>query len=110
MLSTQILTILSTDCTTLKYDFLLNENAEHADSYDTEYRLHNVIHQTEWAFDNLTTERGINVEEEVQQEVEGMIDKHAADMHALPRTDFRRVFWDQQVWLMFIIIVYHYFL
>ena len=58
----------------------------------------------------LTTERGINVEEEVQQEVEGMIDKHAADMHALPRTDFRRVFWDQQVWLMFIIIVYHYFL
>jgi len=44
-----------------------------------------------------TSQSGVHVEEEVQEEIEGIIDKHGPEIGALPGSDFRRIFWDQQV-------------
>ena len=45
----------------------------------------------------LTSECGVEVEKEVQEEIQGVIDNHGSEMESLPGSDFRRIFWDQQV-------------
>lgn len=45
----------------------------------------------------LTSESGVQVESEMQEEISKVIDRHGTDMTSLPVTDFRRIFWDQQV-------------
>ena len=45
----------------------------------------------------LTSESGVCPEEEVQEEIEGVIEKHGPEIGAFPVSDFRRIFWDQQV-------------
>ena len=42
--------------------------------------------------DAMTTNNGVQVESEVQEEIEN----HRPEIEALPGSDFRRVFWDQQ--------------
>ena len=39
----------------------------------------------------------MELETEVQKEITEMIDMHGADIMSLPGSDFRRIFWDQQV-------------
>ena len=47
--------------------------------------------------ESLTLERGVAVESEVQVEIQGVIDRENSEMESLPRSDFRRIFWEQQV-------------
>ena len=46
--------------------------------------------------DAMTTNNGVQVESEVQEEIESVIENHRPEIEALPGSDFRRVFWDQQ--------------
>ena len=49
--------------------------------------------------EQLTSEGGVQVDDEVVEEMTEVIDKHSDEVNALPGSDFRRVFWDQQVML-----------
>ncbi len=41
--------------------------------------------------------KGVNISSEAFQEVENVINEHRSEMESLPTTDFKRIFWDQQV-------------
>lgn len=45
----------------------------------------------------LTSEKGIEVDSEVQEEIEYVIQEKRSYIESLPVNDFRRVFWEQQV-------------
>ena len=57
----------------------------------------------------LTSDCGVELENEVQEEITEVIDRHGTDMESLPISDFRRIFWDQQVVTHFDSIWYIYF-
>lgn len=40
---------------------------------------------------------GVEVGDEVQAEMESVIERHSAEIGALPGSHFQRFFWDQQV-------------
>ena len=46
---------------------------------------------------SITSEKGVAVEAHVQEEMDHVIAERSSEMEALPETDFRRVFWEQQV-------------
>ncbi len=45
----------------------------------------------------ITAENGVVVEPDVCDEIEIVIDERSTELEKLPSTDFRRIFWDQQV-------------
>ena len=47
--------------------------------------------------ESLTSEGGVAVEEEVQDEIEAVIERQTSVMESLPGSDFRRIFWERQV-------------
>ena len=47
--------------------------------------------------ESLTSKRGIAVESDVQEEIDQVIQRETSVMEPLP--DFRRIFWEQQVYL-----------
>ena len=47
--------------------------------------------------ESLTSEKGIALESEVQGEIQSVIVRENSEMEALPNSDFRRIFWKQQV-------------
>ncbi len=47
--------------------------------------------------DMMTSLKGIEVDKDVNDEMEDVIKCRSSEMEALPVTDFRRLFWDQQV-------------
>ena len=47
--------------------------------------------------EKLTTERGVEMDDDVVEEMTEVIDEHSSEIDALPGSDFRRIFWDQQV-------------
>ena len=48
--------------------------------------------------DELTLDSGVELEPEVQEEITGVIDTHGNTITGLPGSDFRKIFWDQQVY------------
>ena len=50
--------------------------------------------------DLLTSQKGVAVDIEVQKEIEETISNKKSEIEALPTSDFRRVFWEQQVRLV----------
>ena len=48
--------------------------------------------------ESLTLERGVAVESDVQAEIQGVIARERVEMESLPNSDFRRIFWEQQVY------------
>ena len=47
--------------------------------------------------ESLTSKRGIAVESDVQEEIAQVIQRETPVMESLPASDFRRIFWEQQV-------------
>ena len=47
--------------------------------------------------ESLTSEKGVEVDQDVQEEITEVIRDKNEEMQSLPISDFRRVFWDQQV-------------
>ena len=47
--------------------------------------------------ESLTSEKGIALESEVQGEIQSVIVRENSEMEDLPNSDFRRIFWKQQV-------------
>ena len=47
--------------------------------------------------ESLTSEGGVSVGTEVQEEIEEVIEKQTPEIESLPGSDFRRIFWEQQV-------------
>ena len=47
--------------------------------------------------DMMTLMKGVEVDQNVREEMEQVIKDKSPEMEALPVTDFRRLFWDQQV-------------
>ena len=47
--------------------------------------------------EELSTLNGVEVGDDVEEEIKDAIKNHNDEMSALPPGDFRRVFWDQQV-------------
>lgn len=61
--------------------------------------------------DALTTTGGIELGSEVEEEMAAIIQKHHPEIESLPMSDFRRIFWSQQVLelrLHFLCNNYHY--
>lgn len=44
-----------------------------------------------------TSESGVALENDVQEEIKGVIERESSKMESLPDSDFRRIFWEQQV-------------
>ena len=44
-----------------------------------------------------TSTCGVLVDVEVKNEIEDVISKHGSEMESLPKSDFCRIFWSQQV-------------
>ena len=51
------------------------------------------------AMNMLTSECGVELEPEVHNELSDVIDKHGAEIAKLSGSDFRKIFWNQQVTL-----------
>ena len=47
--------------------------------------------------ESLTSEGGVSVDAEVQEEIEEVIEKQTSEIESLPGSDFRRIFWEQQL-------------
>lgn len=47
--------------------------------------------------DDLVKNSGVDIDEEIQRELEEAVNTNQTTIDALPRTDFRRIFWNQQV-------------
>jgi hypothetical protein len=45
----------------------------------------------------LTAQRGVAVESHVSEEIKQVIERETSEMESLPESDFRRIFWEQQV-------------
>ena len=45
----------------------------------------------------LTQDRGIAVETDVQNEIQEVIQRENSEIESLPDSDFRKIFWQQQV-------------
>lgn len=45
----------------------------------------------------LTSSKGVEVSPEAFQEIEEVVMERMSEIESLPTTDFRRIFWDQQV-------------
>ena len=45
----------------------------------------------------LTSVSGLQVENDVQVEIEAVVEKYSPEMDTLPGSDFRHMFWNQQV-------------
>lgn len=48
--------------------------------------------------DVLTSENGVELEPEIHDELSEVVEKHDVEMMSLPGSDFRRIFWSQQVY------------
>ena len=57
------------------------------------------IARMEVKLEQLTRERGIEVDSDVQKEMEEAIQQNGKHIESLPLSDFQRVFWNQQVHL-----------
>lgn len=47
--------------------------------------------------ESLTSRRGVAVESHVNEEIKQVIERERSEMESLPESDFRRIFWEQQV-------------
>ena len=47
--------------------------------------------------ESLTSEKGVEIDQEVHEEITEVIKDKNEEIQSLPASDFRRVFWDQQV-------------
>ena len=47
--------------------------------------------------ESLTLEKGVEVDQEVYEEITEVVKDKNEEIQSLPESDFRRVFWDQQV-------------
>ena len=47
--------------------------------------------------ESMTSVKGVEVDCDVCGEIEKVIEERSSEMETLPKSDFRRVFWDQQV-------------
>jgi hypothetical protein len=50
--------------------------------------------------ESLTLERGVTVESDVQLEIQGVIERESLQMESVGNSDFRRIFWEQQVHIL----------
>ena len=57
------------------------------------------IKRMEKRLNMLTSECGVELEPEVHNELSDVIDKHGAEIAKLSGSDFRKIFWNQQVTL-----------
>ncbi len=56
--------------------------------------------------EDLISNQGIEVDAETHQEMEETVSMNQQEISALPNTDFRRIFWDQQVFLIQIKLIH----
>ena len=66
--------------------------------------------------DSVLKQRGVELPDDTQEDLSAIIQKHHPDIETLPMSDFRRVFWNQQVLLQYflnivlwVLIYYTYF-
>ncbi len=45
----------------------------------------------------LTNEKGVEIDDQVQKEIEDAIQQNGHQIQSLPLSDFQRIFWNQQV-------------
>jgi hypothetical protein len=45
----------------------------------------------------LTAQKGVAVESHVSEEIKQVMERETSEMESLPESDFRRIFWEQQV-------------
>ena len=58
---------------------------------------------------SLMLEKGVEVDQEVHEELPDMIKDKNEEIQSLPASDFRRIFWDQQVdFSKFLLILKHF--
>ena len=53
--------------------------------------------------DSVLKQKGIELPSDTQEDLSAIIQKHHSDIETLPMSDFRRVFWNQQVLLHYIL-------
>ena len=60
--------------------------------------------------ESITSVKGVEIDPESSQQIEAVIAERRSEMESLPTTDFKRIFWDQQVivyasfWLISLLI------
>ena len=47
--------------------------------------------------ESLTLEKGVEVDQEVHEEITEVVKHKSEEIQSLPESDFRRVFWNQQI-------------
>ena len=47
--------------------------------------------------EKLTASTGINIDEELGNDMQAIVNNHQPDINAMKNDDFRRIFWEQQV-------------
>ena len=47
--------------------------------------------------ESITSVKGVEIDPESSQQIEAVIAERRSEMESLPTTDFKRIFWDQQV-------------
>ena len=55
------------------------------------------IAQIKKQLESLTSRKGVAVASDVQEEIGQVIERSGTEMESLPTSDFRRIFWEQQV-------------
>ena len=60
------------------------------------------ILQLKERLDSLTLQSGVELNSEQQEEIDNGIEIGNAEVTSLPSTDFKRIFWEQQVCSMFV--------
>ena len=55
------------------------------------------IAQIKKRLESLTSRKGVAVASDVQEEIGQVIERSGTEMESLPTSDFRRIFWEQQV-------------
>ena len=53
------------------------------------------------------TEDGIEVSDDVENDMQEAIKSYNDEIVALPQNDFRRLFWEQQVWIYYDVQLYY---
>ena len=54
--------------------------------------------------ESLTSVKGIAVDDDVQEEIREVISEKTSKMESLPSSDFRRIFWEQNVFFFLSLI------
>ena len=88
-------------CLRLLYRFMKTPDRLSAlrNARDTIRKRNRKIAMIKVRLESLTSQRGIAVESDIQEEIDQVIHRETPAMESLPASDFKRIFWEQQVCL-----------